>query len=756
MAELVYIIPPYLLNTCLGSELQQELCLQHHELGTLNVVSTDSPYFQSKTTPTRKVPFVFLNDIHLNEIVKTKVRYKLAILGVLGNSPMELIDDAHLFELFTIFKSRLINEVEPTETDSKGDAEVALFTSKAGEISLTAPDIPASHSKYLDYQLKDLLRLIRSQERAYSSIPPSFIKLENLMFQYPLPLSWTPFFENKYLKYFQEKLNLDLNNDSGYTNINMNVDLKGTADDDSPEESPEIDLARKHFNFIADKPIESHTGVYYYEVEVEQEVTESTSFKPLIVMNDSFISDDRSLNLSIGFIKKFIDASKLDLETIRSDVLDDHLDHDLNLNLKPGEFKGSFAISYEDSSFYSSLRNLEQRVTNLNRRFPRSHIDGIPGGSGRTDLGLPFKTKLAKDEPTRKIYKTDPIGCGINFIDKSIFITLNGVLVKVIKLDELAGTNMSTDSLFTPGSDCSVYPMLGFKINDAAVEAIDNSHDVKSKLNVKTNFGFKEFHFDINNYIKNFKDDNEKKILNLASHSPTNSSKSLNKLIKDYLNHEGYLDTFESFNSDLHSLQKEVDSTYDLSQQKQDLEIEKSTLSGLHSVDRNIIKQYLRNNLFDPLFTFLKINYPVVLALHEFKLKLLKFTYLLKQYVSEFKKEDYDIAVAYRTELQESFDESHTTELAKINLLAAVLFVKDDIGLHNLLLASLELQNYSKSVLKVSSDFNSAILKGLGFKKKSNLQQIFEGVDSNMKLLGLKAKDEKFMLVNFEKDHMDL
>jgi hypothetical protein len=820
-----YIIPPYLLNTCLGSELQKELSLQNEELSLLNIVSTDSHYYNSKKSKP-KAENVFSQDPFLNIIIREKVLYKLALIGALGDNPMEFNQDdsSHLFELYSIFKHRLIDDtIEKDDTgnidhDTLGDypnvksQQSLISSSKVGEIDFSKimeqHKIPEKYEEYLSYSLKDLILSNKYKENHSSMLPPSFIQFgNNKFFEYPLPISWVPLVQLKHLNYLNKALNLNVSSDDGYASIDMSTgDLVDTFEDLEELTKP------RYYNFISDKLVGTSTGIFYYEVEVEYEVTEATNFKPIIAMNDGSISSESSLSISTGFVKRHLhfegvspsshgDQKDLDLEKMKDDIFQNrntqlnsvtNSDPELFLSVRPGEFKGSFAVNFEDLVFYNSVRSSEsiQRTAllNVNRRLSTINRASLTSlDSGKVDIGITFKTRIISETPTKRVYKTDPIGCGINFINKSIFITLNGVLAKVITQDELASSTASND-LFSwdsrSPSDNPVFPMLGFKLNDIDVTKSNND---PSSMKIKSNLGYKEFKFNIANYVKSFKQENQRflylslldkiqsnKMVNSdatseVEHSLLNineDSKMLIKLIKGYLNHEGYMDAFKSFNNDLENLSQEISSTEEQSD-------DSVVLTKTHATNRQVLKKYLLNHQFDLLLKFLSINYPRLESLRcnlKFEIKFLKFTHLMKLYTermlninkyefefefNESEKELYDKAFEYRIQLQEEY-KSSPSEMSRIDELSTVFLIKGESSLNNLPKAKAMLNDFQKNLVQISSEINVSVLQSLGMKKKSNLEQVFQNVNNNIITLSLGIKDDKFMLVNFEKDHMDL
>lgn len=157
--------------------------------------------------------------------------------------------------------------------------------------------------------------------------------------------------------------------------------------------------------------------------------------------------------------------------------------------------------------------------------------------SGKVDIGIPFKTKLIEDIDTRRVHKTDTVGCGVNFIDKSVFITLNGVLARVLPEEDLNSTDSSTDDLF--GKDIrDIYPMIGFKINE--LETFDSSEP--TAVNIKSNFGFKSFMFNIQDYVDYYKNQ-QMKLIDMKLLEIKDDPLVSNELIMKYLSKYGFTNT---------------------------------------------------------------------------------------------------------------------------------------------------------------------------------------------------------------------
>lgn len=896
-----YIIPPYLLDTCIGSLLQQQVAEFSKELSIENVIDPSSPFYSnvpensnisllsttSSTTTTslssssslapttmrvQKNELLFHTDPLVNETIKEKLINKLSIIGVLGNNPMEFnrFDDKYLLEMYEIFKPRILvidseleeEEIQKDPIDGKPvQVPRSVFASEQiGEINYKGihrrPEKKVATTKeernhiyndtsYYANELKSKpLKVLLNRNEASK---PLLVNEKILAtsdgsryLTYQLPTKWSPLIPNPYLNYLKMKYHLQVTNENGFATIKLK--RKGVnGNKETPEAKGGADFVDdKHindswyYNFISDAPVKSTQGVFYYEIEMENVLTQATNFQSLIHTIDPSMSINSSLDLFAGFTKRHIiyDSNKavsvandkhvknMDLEKVKHNVLYDIATEgfsvdELNLLLgnKPGELKGTFAINFEDSKFYNSMKIsdslLRSHMMNMNRRLSSTGRanQNVDLDEGKMFLGTEVKTEVFENSSTSsKIQKSDVVGCGINFVDKSVFFTLNGVLAKVITEKELVSSTSPVNDLFhtkEPHSSypIEIYPIIGFQLNK--LNELDNlGISDASTSKVITNLGFKEFKFDIKDYINKVKLQNQVDIhlsqlekmrqknfngqenadLDCAVEDAllggTSNSDVLNKMIKEYLVYRGHTETLSAFESDLNAtssipLLKE-------STQQNSTDEKEDLFNKTNGSERILYKNLIFKNKFTQVYELLIANNGELKldnSAQELKFNLCKLDYLykLRKFITaklttekswekipttannqNHENQDrmqtfYDEAVSCRNNILNEFSNDYYRAI--IDELTPLLFVQLQAGLDRLPRTKKLLDDFESQRNEMFDLINEILLRNAGSKRKSCLEQIFEGVEVNINDQARGFGDGRFTLVNLDRDY---
>lgn len=830
-ASPIYLIPPYLLHTCIGLQFQRELSQFDPILGERNTISPHlgQHYFRQP----RSLPLTsktFCNDPQINLLIRKKLLEQFAALGILGSSPSKDVPDDYLYEMYTTFKSRLgmssgdsllDSDTSALASDSTGHGSpVALKPKKSvfeiprlGEVILAPSQLKTVSSALENYSLEALMEWVKeSNENKYSFLPYLMIDGQK-SFLTPFPMYWTPLAVDADLEYLDNTLGMDINFEDGYSNLDFKLSLDGFVYQNPAQK-------KRFFNFIANKEIEERTGVYYYEVSVEQTAPNATDFKPLIHLNDTSISSDSSLFFSMGFTKRYVLIEKtphspgvttsipgsvhsIDLRNVQSDI--SYYNQDVSrkafdsstlkfLGSEPGvTFEGSFAVSFNNSCSYASVKsgadNLRDPANNINRRFSQlgRHSDTAPLS---TNLGMevPLGNHSKSRTATKVCYKTDTLGCGVNFIDKTLLITLNGIHVKTITEEELIGSNVHGDSMFgKDGNVLSLFPIIGFQLGDFSSRGA--SRDT-STSRITTNFGLKEFKFNIERYVASLKEkqklalgssisgelqkvainDNalqntkstqfEKMVCNLK-----NDSSLLNDLISGYLVREGYLETLSSFDSDLKDLERNLSrqpQDIDMSEQNDDKSSFLFSLENSAAHSRQKLKSLISGAQFIEAGKYLRSEFPEFedAKYYASKLDLLHYVGLLQTFI-RVKFDEANLAKSescfnqavtfgkYLFEIMEGDEDSQS-----FGQLSSVLLMGKREELQQLPKAKSCIEHFSEKILELSNQINGAILKHKGFRDESKLETMILSAGQNITSLCL-ANDDMFKMVNYERDYID-
>lgn len=845
--NLVYIIPPYLLYTNLGLELQRHLRAIDPDLAARNAIVPSSTCHFRQPKHLISKNHDFCDDKQLNDAIKEKLKEKFAVAGVLGSSVDLDIPDDQFYELYEIFKSRLRMEGSHTaaeatgltsenrnssplssETtsspgaDSMSKSKSSVFESTGlGEfnytpqafVDLAGDKSPLPVSFLKNTSLTQLMKWARDcKEHKYSYSP--YLMLDNRKtFLSPLPMYWTPLSIDKQLELLDSVLGMEINLENGYSTLEFKLNKIDFQFDD-------LIRKKRFFNFIANKEI-SDASIFYYEVLVEQTTTPATKYRPILLANDSSLSSGSSLFFSVGYTKRNIRFDKMpstsgansriqsiDLKDVQNEIafynLDAYcqkLDSDTVtfLGAEPGiSFEGSFAVSFNNSCSYASIKsgdtNYRTSSLNMNRRFSQINRQSVSEQeTSRLDIEVPFTTHTKPEGEGNKVLRTDTIGCGVDFIHKTIFITLNGILVKTVHNDEIVTTNRYKDSLFEQGSEpTSLYPMIGFQLSELPKE-VGEGDLPESKI--ITNFGQREFAFNINRYVKKLKTQQEGELSNIISEELKNSHFAssvqtdvvvssfersvrnlkddptlLNDFIKGYLLQEGFLETLESFGTDLDDLK---DNTTQKADATMKISIESQNGSGMiqrsDAPNRHKLRSLISRKAFLEAAKLLKNTYPESQLIKGYitELEIMHYINLLKQYVGLKFGNDFHFENGSKNKASELFEEAldfgryllkcpETGSALRrlLGELSSVLLVQTKEELNELTHAKKLLDNLEREAENLANDVNLSILERLGFSRESKLERMITSAGRNIGVL-CAQNDNAFKMINYERDYIE-
>lgn len=812
--DVVYVIPPYLLHTCLGEELERELALVDSTLYKYNFFpATSSKYKFRSSADVCSTPFMISEDPHLNSVIMRKLKERFASLGVLGNTPAAPCADKYIYDLYMTFRRwfdpasavRLAeSDSNASENEENGDRSNAtdhlrrkvksIYQEKNLGEFLFGWDY--SGPKLLDlgsWPLEKLLERASHQRENEFDFYPYLMIDTHKAFLLPLPMYWTSMSVDDRQKTLEKDLNMTIGLRNGYSEINFRLQNTGV------KWAREL-LDRRYFNFIADREVKERTGIYYYEVTVEQKATKDSHHTPIVQTNDESVSSGMCILFSAGYTKRFTRFSTPDtssssifspyidlqetqkkIQNYNRGVLDSAVGSDVIdfLNGEPGvSFDGSAAVSFNNSCSFSPVKH--QLDTALRTApFGRRFLHGGHNFSAEqeiSDLGLdvPFSTTCRVRPNTDKVYTSDVVGFGVNFVTLSLFVTVNGILVKVIEKENMELGNPYKDTLFSHGSHPgSLYPIIGFQLSNIGSLRLGTE---LSETCIQTNFGQRAFRFNIDNHVQSFKaaqaaqfqraiteslvpDDEELDLICPFEKSIRDNKEEqlfLQHLIHEYLSNKGYEHALSAFRCDLLDLSQHV-SKNDSSNYFKHLKA--SVKSPRHKIRKLIIEEcYLQAR------DLLLQQYPDIPGLTEclFELRLLAFLKQVQHYLDNILGDLQNNALngnsngaklALFRDFQElGEDASATSHIRKVlnNLLENVFAHKSNP-------TSLRILDTRKQdAEKLADHLNELILQQEGTDSVSKLEKVVKGTRKNVsELSGLSGEQEAFFkLVNFDREYL--
>lgn len=821
----IYLIPPYLLQTCLGLESQRELSRYDPILAETNIIlpHLGQHYFrQPRHLP--KLSSTFCSDPQVNLLIRKKLLEQFATLGILGSSPPQDVPDDYLYELYSTFKSRLANtrqdcdSVSAPDSTEHGAQEAKQIKSifeipRLGEVILGPSQLKNMTSALENYSLEALMEWVKeSNEHKFSFLPYLMINGEK-SFLTPFPMYWTPLAVDADLKYLDDTLGMDINLEDGYSNLDFRLSPGGF-----PYQNPT--QKKRFFNFIANKEVEERTGIYYYEVSVEQTAEDVTDFKPLIHLDDTSISSGHSLFFSIGFTKRHVQIEKnpppicvtasvpgtmhsVDLKALQSDISFYNQDASQKafepstlkfMGSEPGvTLEGSFAVGFNNSCSYASTKSgadtLRSPANNVNRRF--SQLGRHPETT-QLSANLPLQVPRGNHANVKRgsgVYcKTDTLGCGVNFLEKTLIITLNGIYMKTISEEEIIASNVFGDSLFSKdGHNLPLFPIIGFQLEEFPSKTGTSGH---STTRISTNFGLREFKFNIDRYVNSQKakqklalegaisgelqkavendeikqgtngSEFEKAVCNLR-----NDSTLLNDFISGYLVREGYLDTLSSLEADLQDLGKNLQGQpvdTDMSSQNGEVSQFQDSIERSAAKRRQKMKSLIFNAQYVEAGNYLRSEFSEFSEAETFvtKLNLLHYVALLQTFIwAKFDQGDLERSRTIAEEVvqfgKDAFPmPSEGEDSNAFGQLSSVLLINKKEQLAELPQARAWLETIGERASQLSNTINDAILKHMGYSVGSKLETMVYSAGQNVASL-CQANDDMFKMVNYERDYID-
>lgn len=804
----VYVIPPYLLHTCIGEDLHREIVQIDSELAEQNAFPADSTKYRfrtSKDVAQLKNTIRGSGNEKLNEAILQRLEERLAALGVLGRTPSENYSREYLYEMYETFRIPLdkeaklicysalsgsgLNSFEGSDSkNASGNSSTSIYKQKhLGEFFFDSKK-PLS---YESFSLVDLLAIVRmNYEHKYSFFP--FLTINGTKsFLSPLPMYWTSLSVDARYKILLDRLNMSVDIEDGYSIIK----LKGQNLDEPSW--PRDTQDRSYYNFIADKEVKERTSIYYYEVTVHQRANKASLYTNIIQTNDESVSSGSCILFSVGFTKRFtkywmsnnkLDAKlalTVDLKQTQRDMLrcnDDPFYPALDpalvrmLQGEPGVLlDGSVAVSFNNSCSFAP--NKDDRELGINVSWDRlmrlrARRNSLDREVSNLGIDIHISTSTVVMPNSDKHSTSDVVGFGVNFIDNSLFITVNGILVEVIEENDMKSGNSFKDSIFARGTEpVSLYPIIGLQLSHMPFLA--TAGEKTAETLIITNFGHREFKFDIENYVQSFKAAHTTDFQKLFSSSTDSGAQSklpagkaekfvhpgeedhvfLQNVIMDYLSNKGYFNTYREYHEDLSDLDQRISRSSGRS-----LSRSAPPLQQPHIERRHVLQNLILAEQYEQALSLLVLEYAGLpgLSTYLYELRLLDFlkTVLRKFEAKSVDTEELSISDVYSQgrKLLADPETPLVVHNSLISLLGELCDGKEGpklaLGDKNLILST-RLDDSAK----LAHYLKDRILEFELMEKKSELEKIISATRKNISKLS-DLGEKLFRLVNFDKEYL--
>ncbi|KAI6837742.1 SPRY-domain-containing protein [Hortaea werneckii] len=232
----------------------------------------------------------------------------------------------------------------------------------------------------------------------------------------------------------------------------------------------------------------------------------------------------------------------------------------------------------------------------------KAGLNRLPGWEGESwayhgDDGYSFACTASGKAYGPRYSSQDVIGCGVNFRTGNCFFTKNGIYLGV------AFTNISKGGL---------YPSVGMK---------------KPGEHLRINFGRTPFVFDIDGMMER---ERESVFSDINQTNTEDEGPLINKLVGQYLAHEGYVETAKAFAKDVREQQQSLGSnttSYEAPNSEDDI----------HAINRQKIRKSVLDGDIDRALKYTSSYYPHVLEEERnrdiyFRLKCRKFIEMMRRY----------------------------------------------------------------------------------------------------------------------------